>query len=706
LVSVIVPARDEALNIEGCLTSLTSSTYPAFEVIVVDDRSSDDTGRIARSVESGAARRLVVIDGEKLPAGWLGKPWACWQGAQAAEGELLLFTDADTSHGPDLLGRAVAGLAEERADLLTIVGRQLMETFWEKLVQPQVFLAMVCRFPRFESMARSDSWRDAIANGQFLLFRREAYESFGGHRAVKDEVVEDLALAQVVKREGYVLRIRRAHFDLATRMYRSLSHLVEGWSKNIVQGGLQTFPRPLRPLIAPLSLTTGVGLWLAPPLALLLSSIGVLGPAWLIWSAVVWGISVVLWIHFSRRMGAPAVYGLLYPLGALIGTYIFLLSWSRGRRVVWKGRSYELPPVAPDPSRHMDLYRSWIASGHHGEMGYLSRDDSVARRADLLQTMGDVASVILVAHEYFQDDAPGVPDDPSRAVIARYARGEDYHLVVKSKLEQLLAWLDERVEAGVRGRAYVDTGPILERELASRAGLGWFGKNTMLINPTRGSYFFVGLLLVDVEMRADAPFTEDRCGTCRACLDACPTAALLGRGEDGAPVIDARRCISYLTIELRGPIPGELRGPMGNRVFGCDICQEVCPWNERFARPTHEDAYRTREGLDGPALVELAERLLAFDEEGFRQQFRGSPLKRAKRAGLLRNVCVALGNWGSDDALPTLVSALSEPAPLVRAHAAWALGRISTPEARGALATRLPREEDRDVRVEIESALA
>jgi epoxyqueuosine reductase len=261
--------------------------------------------------------------------------------------------------------------------------------------------------------------------------------------------------------------------------------------------------------------------------------------------------------------------------------------------------------AAPDASEHMDFYRSWLADGRHGTMAYLSREDAVARRADLSRTMPDAASGIMVAEEYFQHDPPGVPDDPSRAVIARYARGEDYHEVVKAKLESLLAWLNGEVEGGVRGRAYVDTGPILERELARRAGLGWFGKNTMLINPGRGSYFFVGLLLVDVALTADDPFVEDRCGTCRACLDACPTGALLGRGEDGAPVIDARRCISYLTIELRDEIPLELRRPMGNRVFGCDICQEVCPWNERFAVPTEQESYRARGDLN-PLLTALA----------------------------------------------------------------------------------------------------
>ncbi|HSH76449.1 MAG TPA: tRNA epoxyqueuosine(34) reductase QueG, partial [Longimicrobiales bacterium] len=261
---------------------------------------------------------------------------------------------------------------------------------------------------------------------------------------------------------------------------------------------------------------------------------------------------------------------------------------------------FSLVGIAPArPSGHMRFYRSWLAEGFHGAMAYLAREDAVARRADLALTMADAESCVVVAHEYHQVDPPGVPDDPSRAVVARYARGEDYHQVVKGKLEALLGWLDERVDGGARGRPYVDTGPLLERELAQRAGLGWFGRNTMLINPSRGSYFFLGVLLVDVRLPPDAPFEEDRCGSCRACLEACPTGALLGRDDRGAPVIDARRCVSYLTIELRDSIPVELRPSVGNRVFGCDICQEVCPWNEQFARPSEEAAYRAREITDG-----------------------------------------------------------------------------------------------------------
>ena len=347
-----------------------------------------------------------------------------------------------------------------------------------------------------------------------------------------------------------------------------------------------------------------------------------------------------------------------------------------------------------EASEHSAAYRNWIEEGRHGEMAYLSRADAVARRGDLDSTLNDVRSVLVVAHEYFVEDPPGVPEDASRAVIARYARGDDYHDVVKDKLTSLARWLDARIERKLQTRAYVDTGPILERELAQRAGLGWFGKNTMLINPKLGSYFFLGVLLVDVDLPPDEPFVEDRCGTCHACLDACPTGALLGRDGSGAPIIDARRCISYLTIELRGPIPAELRPLIGNRVYGCDICQEVCPFTIKFSAPSTEPAYSPGAELDGPPLVELAEQLLAMSGKGFLREFAASPITRAGRKGLLRNVCVALGNWGAVAAVPTLVSALSDAAPLVRGHAAWALGRVGSPAALEALSSRLADESD------------
>ena len=214
-----------------------------------------------------------------------------------------------------------------------------------------------------------------------------------------------------------------------------------------------------------------------------------------------------------------------------------------------------------------------------------------------------------------------------------------------------------------------------------RAGLGWFGRNTMLIHPRRGSYFFLGVLLTDLPLPASEPFDEEHCGTCRRCLDACPTGALLGRDESGAPVMDATRCISYLTIELKGSIPPELRPAIGNRVFGCDICQEVCPWNDRFAAPTTEPAYAPRSDLDGSSLIDLADRLLGMSGKGFGREFRDSPVSRARRNGLLRNVCVALGNWGSEDAVPVLERAAADASELVREHAAWALSRIGAEPA-------------------------
>jgi epoxyqueuosine reductase len=259
-------------------------------------------------------------------------------------------------------------------------------------------------------------------------------------------------------------------------------------------------------------------------------------------------------------------------------------------------------------SDHGDALRRWIEEGHHGEMGYMARPDALRRReqpALSLPGRGKEDGVILVvAHDYFQTDPEGVPDDLSRGVIARYARGRDYHRVVGKKLQRVHRRLEEELGEEVPGRVFVDTGPLLERELGRRAGLGWFGRNTMLIHPRHGSYFFLGALLLEIAARPDPPFEADHCGTCRACLDACPTGALLGRDADGAPVMDARLCISYLTIENRGPIPRELRPLIGNRVYGCDICQEVCPFNVKFAEEASEPGYAARGPGERPVGVE------------------------------------------------------------------------------------------------------
>lgn len=372
------------------------------------------------------------------------------------------------------------------------------------------------------------------------------------------------------------------------------------------------------------------------------------------------------------------------------------------------------------PSDHAQFYERWIAAGHHGSMHYLARADAVASRADPSATWPGLSSAIVVTLNY----APPVDDAaPAQAgVIARYARGRDYHRVVKKKLLALLG----RIEADIGrdlpvARAYVDTGPVFERELARRAGLGWFGRNTMLIHPKRGSYFFLGVLFVDIELEDDAPFEHDYCGSCNACVDACPTGALLGRDADGAPVIDATRCISYLTIESRGPIPRALRPLIGNRVFGCDICQEVCPFTRKFSEPGSERDFTARgpgeppagvtasagsrtsshPGTDAPPLIEL----MALDDAAWDEFSRGSALRRAGRAGFLRNVAVALGNWGSSEAVPVLAAALSDKEPIVRGHAAWALGRIGSPEARVALTQHQVMESDRFAAEELAEAL-
>jgi epoxyqueuosine reductase len=345
--------------------------------------------------------------------------------------------------------------------------------------------------------------------------------------------------------------------------------------------------------------------------------------------------------------------------------------------------------VRPQPSVHIDGLQRWLAQGFEGDMAWMARPDAVERRASGTAGWGDVASIVVVAHSYAQDDPEGVPGDPSLGVIARYARGRDYHKVVKKRLLALLRWTQAQADswgvAPVDGRAYVDTGPLLERELAQRAGFGWFGRNTMLIDPQAGSYFFIGALLLNVELEPSEPFVADRCGTCHSCLDACPTGALLGRDEHGAPIMDARRCISYLTIEHRGSIAEELRPLIGNRIYGCDICQEVCPWNQRFAESESCDPAYAPRGPEKQSLIELLE--IALDESSWDAFSRGSAMRRVGRAGFARNVCVAIGNWAAtspeaaaivaEAARSVLEQAAADPSEMVREHAAWALAHLT-----------------------------
>ena len=288
------------------------------------------------------------------------------------------------------------------------------------------------------------------------------------------------------------------------------------------------------------------------------------------------------------------------------------------------------------------------------------------------------------------DDAP----DP-RGKVARYAWGRDYHSLIKSRTRRFVRELPDVVGGPVRARYFVDDGPMNDRAVAERSGVGWFGKNTNILTPTHGSWVFLAEVVTDLHLKPDSPLKKT-CGECVRCIPACPTDAIV------APfVIDNRRCISFLTIELRGPIPRDLRPLMGDWVFGCDICQEVCPVN-RKAAPSREVEFRKRHDFDAPELIPL----LRLDEEGFRQRFNGSPIRRAKLAGLQRNVCVALGNIGDAAAVPALVQALCSDEALVRSHAAWALGQIGGETAREALQRAISEEDDRDVAEEVRDALA
>jgi epoxyqueuosine reductase len=255
---------------------------------------------------------------------------------------------------------------------------------------------------------------------------------------------------------------------------------------------------------------------------------------------------------------------------------------------------------------------------------------------------------------------------PATTKVARYAQGGDYHDFLRRQLNQLLAWVQEQV-ADCQGRGVVDTAPLLERDFARRAGLGWFGKNTMLLNKRQGSYFFLGALLLDLALQPDPPHETSHCGTCTACLEACPTKAFVGPG-----LLDSRRCLSYLTIEVKGSIPEAMRPEMKEWLFGCDVCQEVCPWN-RKAPPGTEPELQPRPELVAIDLMEL----LTLTDEEFRRRFRDTALWRTKRRGLLRNAALILGNCGDPAALPALRKALDDPEPVIREAAAWAVARIA-----------------------------
>lgn len=308
--------------------------------------------------------------------------------------------------------------------------------------------------------------------------------------------------------------------------------------------------------------------------------------------------------------------------------------------------------------RHAEEFRAWLRDGAAGEMEWLER--GAEKRGDPDKILPGVRSIVVVALNYWQGAQPG---RQRTGRIARYAWGDDYHDVMLEKLEKLNAFL---TELGGRQKSYVDTGPILERDHAAAAGIGWHGKSTMLIDSKLGTWFFLGEILTTLELEPDSSQTA-RCGSCTRCITACPTGAITA-----AHRLDARRCISYLTIELKGSIPIELRPLIGDRIYGCDDCLEVCPWN-RFATASRETRFEAR-----PFIGMRLRDYLALDDAKFRELFRRSPIKRIKRRGFLRNVCVALGNVGDERDLPALRRAAADPEPLIAEHAGWAIRQIET----------------------------
>lgn len=294
------------------------------------------------------------------------------------------------------------------------------------------------------------------------------------------------------------------------------------------------------------------------------------------------------------------------------------------------GLGFDLVGIATlGPVESAGTFDAWIENGYAGEMDYLPQ--GAAKRHDSRLAFPGASTAIVVGLDYGGRE----PSGP----VARYARGDDYHDVMTERLNDLHRWLQLEVGRAVAGKAYVDTGPILERDLARRAGLGWFGKNTNLVNPRLGSFFFIGSLLVDLDLAPDSPFEADRCGSCTRCLDACPTNAFVE-----PRVLDATRCISYLTIESKGEIPDAFQEAVGSNIYGCDICQDVCPYNVKFARELREPAFAARDAIRDKNPETLARDLLAMDDDEFRSAFKQSPMKRAKRRGLARNAAVVLKN--------------------------------------------------------------
>ena len=356
---------------------------------------------------------------------------------------------------------------------------------------------------------------------------------------------------------------------------------------------------------------------------------------------------------------------------------------------------FELVGIIPAAqSETIARYRQWIENGYAGQMGYLEKH--LPLKTDVRQLLSEAKSVISLAMNYYTLDPPkALAEDPARGQISRYAWGDDYHDIIRQRLSELVDFIKQTAETELQTRVCVDTAPIIEREYAQKAGIGWIGKNTNLIHWRSGSWYFLAEVLVSIVLESETLAPRGSCGTCTRCIEACPTDAIVEPN-----LLDSRRCISYLTIELKERIPKAFRAKMGNLIYGCDICQEVCPWNSK-AVPTDDPAFQPRAGNFAPTLLSL----IGMTQQEFSRRFRGSPIKRAKRRGFLRNVLVAIGNWGEQRAIPALKKALTDDEPLVRSHAAWALGQIGGTAAEHTLQAQLTVETEQEVITEIQDAL-
>jgi len=371
---------------------------------------------------------------------------------------------------------------------------------------------------------------------------------------------------------------------------------------------------------------------------------------------------------------------------------IYLLTRSIKQKALDIG--FDLVGVSPvDSFPENQFYKEWLARGFAGEMDYMERNRE--KRENVKNILPNANSIISCGLNYNAPYPYSIDEnDKRRGWIARYAWGEDYHEIMKEKLTQLEGFVRESTPEEVTSRTYVDTGPVLERVYGKYSGIGWFGKNTCLINQKIGSWIFLGEIITNLELDYDSP-VSDRCGTCTMCIDACPTDALRE-----PYILDSNLCISYLTIELKGNVPLELREKMGNNIFGCDICQDVCPWNRR-AKESDHPSFLPKEELYYPGLSSLSQ----LTSDGFRNLFKKSPIKRAKRKGFLRNVMIAVGNSGDSGLIPFVKKALNDEEPIVRAHAAWALWRLQGSDSQDTLSKHLDSEIDPMVREEIVSIL-